>query len=129
MRNPCDACLSLFNFGQTKSHTETIGDDPEIKVRFTRILPMCVQHRNKFYSAWNSKENFKGAILTVRYENLLNDLENELLRIAHFLDIKADEKVMKCVLKRSSATGNFKRGKKISIQDFFPSGKPKICYE
>ena len=64
-----------------------------------------IKHWEYFYTDWiHSKE---AKILVVHFENLVDNLEWNLLRILEFLDLETDSQRLECVL--SNGEGQFHR--------------------
>ena len=85
VRNPFNAIDSYFNMQLTATHTQSL-EDGEYE-RFGDVWDTFVREEAdmwvKFHEYWLGT---KIPLLVVRYEDLVNDKENEMARIARFLN-------------------------------------------
>ncbi|CAH1779624.1 unnamed protein product [Owenia fusiformis] len=118
LRDLANAMVSEFVRHFSKSHNKEIKDldgffnEHERDLwTFTILQPDRWQ---KLYKLW--LHDFKGDVLLVKYEDLVEDLRPQLLRIVKFLDIDVTDDVIDCVVCNSD--GRFRR--KHSNKTFTP---------
>ena len=58
----------------------------------------------QFYNIWYNQRKISKDFFLVKYEDLKNNGENELKKIFNFLEINIDEKIIREVYNKSSAT-------------------------
>ena len=108
IRNPWDALLSNLNLGQA-GHTGVAQDKFYKGVNFSIRATQISRNWPRIYLHWVREFPNPKDRLIIRYEDLLQDLRTQLVRIAKFLSFNVNEDVLKCVVNNS--TGAFKRNK------------------
>ena len=77
---------------------------------WNHFVSVKIKHWEYFYTDWIKSKEAK--ILVVHFENLIDNLEWNLLRILDFLDFESDQQRLQCVLR--NAEGQFHRRAKNS---------------
>ena len=100
VRDPRDVIVSHFH--QITKRTRkpfnflSISDFVRHKtLGFNRII--------QFYNLWYYQKEIASDFFLVKYEDLINNGENELKKIFNFLEINIEDKIIKEVYKKSSA--------------------------
>ena len=84
VRNPYDAIDSYWNMNATKSHTKTVTDAvyERFHDKFEALVKNEIQVWLNFLNYW--LEETKIPVLVVRFEDLIQDTERELIRMMEF---------------------------------------------
>jgi len=100
VRDPRDVVVSHFHqiTKRTKKPLSFLSISDFVRHKtlgFNRII--------QFYNLWYYQKKIASDFFLVKYEDLINNGENELKKIFKFLEINIDDKIIKEVYKKSSA--------------------------
>jgi len=92
VRNPFDSIESHFNLNVTLAHNESLQEwvYQDYKEEFDKYVIMCSKTYNEFHTYWIDK--VKIPVIMARYEDLMINQEEELLKIYSFLMELKDSK-------------------------------------
>lgn len=128
IRNPYDAMLSEFNRRESGNHTgnpdPALYDDPIFAKRITSYSGRYLELHKKYATGLYFNEHHP-KLMTVYYEDLKDNLEQELTRVLEFLkkviDFTPDdaEKRIKCSLQRAIVRKSFLREKTSNVKEYY----------
>ena len=103
VRNPYDAIDSYWNLNLTNTHTETVTDDvyQKYQAAFDELAQNEMEVWIRFHRYWLEAPI---PVLIVRFEDLISNMEDELLRIAQFLHMDPNRVRHACEHNSSSST-------------------------
>jgi hypothetical protein len=103
-RDPRDAMLSAMDFGKRtleKGHPNAFSHLTDVDMALDFILKYCV-----IWESWISRES----VLSARYEDLLNDYDNETTKLTDFIHLDKRNKLITDVIEKYRP-GQAKEGK------------------
>lgn len=109
IRNPFKAIIGHRHLDEG-GHTGHASPKSFVGRGWNHFVSVKIRHWEYFYTDWIKSKEAK--ILVVHFENLIDNLEWNLLRILDFLDFESDQQRLQCVLR--NAEGQFHRRAKNS---------------
>ena len=99
--------LNYVGTGANHTGSLTAQDLARRSEEIKKNMPYSVKRYEKMYTYWLNQESIQ--LLIIHYEDLKNNLLEELKRISDFLGSDTDREIMNCV--KQNAEGSFHRQK------------------
>ena len=113
VRNPYKAIMASWNIRSTLSHTETINSETLTSKQFRAYVGLGGSRWLKIITDWVGLGN---KVYFMFYEDLVDDLTEEIRNLLNFLKLSVDEERLKCIERHSE--GIFHRTKHLTDDPF-----------
>ena len=88
-RNPKDCCVSAFHFHSKEPNTRYKGNFDQFFHMFISgaiLFGSYFDHVNEWYNAYVNQKSLNIQILWIYFEDLVNDLESQIIKISKFIN-------------------------------------------